>query len=66
MLRQLLEELDLTDVTVIGNSIGGWIAAEVALLHSPRITRLVLIDAVGLQIDDHPIVDFFSFASSPR
>lgn len=57
---RLLDQLDLTDVTVIGNSIGGWIAAEVALLHSPRVGRLVLVDAVGLRIDAHPIVDFFS------
>jgi pimeloyl-ACP methyl ester carboxylesterase len=57
---QLVEDLDLTDVTVIGNSIGGWIAAEIALLDSPRVTRLVLVDAVGLQIDEHLIVDFFS------
>src|SRR5580658_1633882 len=28
----LLDQLDLHDVTVIGNSIGGWIAAEIALL----------------------------------
>jgi pimeloyl-ACP methyl ester carboxylesterase len=56
----LVEDLDLTDVTVIGNSIGGWIAAEVALLHSPRVGHLILVDAVGLQIDAHPIVDFFS------
>src|SRR5579875_1368548 len=32
----LLDHLDLTGVTVIGNSIGGWIAAEIALLNSPR------------------------------
>jgi pimeloyl-ACP methyl ester carboxylesterase len=57
---ELLEELDLTDVTVIGNSIGGWIAAELALLDSPRVNRLVLVDAVGLQVDGQPIVDFFS------
>jgi pimeloyl-ACP methyl ester carboxylesterase len=57
---QLLDDLDLADVTVIGNSIGGWIAAELALLHSPRVSRLVLVDAVGLRIDAHPIVDFFS------
>src|SRR5215470_11517902 len=31
----LLEQLDLTDVTVIGNSFGGWLAAEIALQHSP-------------------------------
>src|ERR1700761_7852416 len=31
----MLADLDLTDVTVIGNSIGGWITAEMALLDSP-------------------------------
>jgi pimeloyl-ACP methyl ester carboxylesterase len=56
---QLLDDLALTDVTVIGNSIGGWIAAELALLHCPRVGRFVLVDAVGLRIDAHPIVDFF-------
>src|SRR5690242_12386938 len=30
----LLERLDLADVTVLGNSFGGWLAAEIALLHS--------------------------------
>lgn len=57
---QLLDALDLQDVTVVGNSIGGWIAAEMALLSSSRISRVVLVDAVGLQLDDAPIVDFFS------
>lgn len=59
---QLIDDLDLTDVTVVGNSIGGWVAAELALLASPRVSRLVLVDAVGLQIDGHPIVDFFSLS----
>jgi hypothetical protein len=31
----LLDELDLRDVSVIGNSIGGWIAAEMALPGRP-------------------------------
>lgn len=56
----LLDELDLVDVTVIGNSIGGWTAAEIALLASPRISSVVLVDAVGLHSDTDPIVDFFS------
>lgn len=56
----LLDELELADVTVVGNSIGGWIAAELALLANPRVGRVVLVDAVGLQIDEHPIVDFFA------
>jgi pimeloyl-ACP methyl ester carboxylesterase len=57
---RLLDELDLTGVTVIGNSVGGWIAAEMAIHASPRISRVVLVDAGGLQVDDHPAADFFS------
>ena len=56
----LLDRLDLDDVTVIGNSVGGWVAAEMALLGSPRIGSLVLVDAAGIEVDGHPIVDFFS------
>jgi pimeloyl-ACP methyl ester carboxylesterase len=56
----LLDTLDLTDVTVIGNSIGGWITAEIALLASPRVSGIVLIDAVGIEVPGHPVADFFS------
>jgi pimeloyl-ACP methyl ester carboxylesterase len=56
----LLDELDLTDVTVVGNSIGGWIAAEMAVLDSPRITGVVLVDAVGIEVPGYPVVDFFA------
>lgn len=55
----LLDEIGLTDVIVVGNSIGGWIAAEMALLGSERITGVVLVDAVGIEVPDHPVVDFF-------
>jgi pimeloyl-ACP methyl ester carboxylesterase len=57
---RLLDELDLSGVTVIGNSIGGWIAAEMAIESSPRISGVVLVDAGGLQVEDHPGADFFS------
>ncbi|MCU1647316.1 MAG: alpha/beta hydrolase [Nocardia sp.] len=56
----LLEQLDLADVTVIGNSVGGWITAEIALLKNPRVSGIVLIDAVGLDMPGHPVADFFS------
>src|SRR5579862_1310384 len=52
-----LDNLALADVTVIGNSIGGWIAAELGLLRTPSVTRLVLIDAVGLDVTGHPVTD---------
>jgi pimeloyl-ACP methyl ester carboxylesterase len=57
---RLLGELDLTGVTVAGSSIGGWIAAELALAAPDRVERLVLVDAAGLDSAAHPIVDFFS------
>ncbi len=44
----LLERLDLKNVVVVGNSVGGWIAAELALRKSPRIAGAVLLDAVGI------------------
>jgi pimeloyl-ACP methyl ester carboxylesterase/quercetin dioxygenase-like cupin family protein len=59
---QLIEELGASGVTVVGNSIGGWIAAEIALLNSPRISHVVLVDAAGLRIEAHPAPDFFSLS----
>ena len=58
----LLDRRDLRDVTVVGNSIGGWIAAELALLGSTRISSAVLVDAVGIEVPGHPVVDCFSLS----
>jgi pimeloyl-ACP methyl ester carboxylesterase len=44
----LLERLDLRNVVVVGGSLGGWLAAELALRKSPRIAGAVLLDAVGI------------------
>ncbi|GAA0566662.1 alpha/beta hydrolase [Paractinoplanes ferrugineus] len=53
----LLDRLDLTGVTVVGNSFGGWLAAEIALLGSPRVSAAVLIDAIGIDVEGHPATD---------
>lgn len=59
--RRLLDELDLTDVTVIGSSVGGWVAAQMALEErahaTARVRNLVLINAVGVDVAGHPITD---------
>ena len=57
---QLLETLGLSDVAVVGNSIGGWIAAELATLGSDRISSVTLVNAVGIHVPGHPIADTFS------
>lgn len=49
----LLEELGLDEVMVIGNSIGGWIAAEMALRDiQGRVKSMVLLNAVGIRPDN--------------
>jgi pimeloyl-ACP methyl ester carboxylesterase len=57
-----LAKLGLDQVTVIGNSVGGWIAAELALLPiaPQRLANLVLVDAGGLEVPGLPVVDVFS------
>jgi pimeloyl-ACP methyl ester carboxylesterase len=54
---RVLRELPIENVTVVGNSIGGWIAAELALLHPPPMSRLVLVGASGVDVPGLPLPD---------
>jgi pimeloyl-ACP methyl ester carboxylesterase len=40
-------ELKIDRASVVGNSLGGWVAADFALAHPDRVDRLVLCDAAG-------------------
>src|SRR5437879_3353770 len=52
---------ELRDVLVVGSSLGGWIGAEMAIRDDAgRITGLILIDAVGVDVEGEPIRDFFA------
>ncbi|WP_153348613.1 alpha/beta fold hydrolase [Nocardia aurantia] len=53
----MLDRLGLADVTLVGNSFGGWLAAEMALRDGSRIARAVIVDAIGIEVEDHPITD---------
>ena len=57
---QLLEQRDLRDVLIIGSSIGGWIASEMAVREHQRITGTLLLNAVGINVDGIELADFFS------
>ncbi|MFL5994942.1 MAG: alpha/beta fold hydrolase [Streptomyces sp.] len=57
----MLRDRGLRDVLVVGSSLGGWTAAEMAVRDSEgSITGLVLIDAVGVQVETEHITDFFA------
>jgi pimeloyl-ACP methyl ester carboxylesterase len=48
MLEQLLAHLGVDAAAVVGNSMGGFIAAELAIAHPQRVERLVLVSAAGI------------------
>jgi pimeloyl-ACP methyl ester carboxylesterase len=56
---EFLDELDLTGVHLVGSSIGGWIAAEVAIRNASRLASLTLVGAAGIHVKDVPQVDIF-------
>src|SRR5437016_3096307 len=59
----LLEHLDLRQIVVVGVSLGGWIAAEIAIKSSARLSHLVLGNPVGVKVGDREhrdIVDIFA------
>lgn len=58
---------NLQDVIVIGCSLGGWIAAEMAVKSTARIAKLVLVAPVGIKVGDREARDISDiFALSPN
>jgi pimeloyl-ACP methyl ester carboxylesterase len=56
---EVLDALKLERFALAGACVGGWIAAELATRIPERITRLALIGASGLYVQDKPIGDLF-------
>ena len=59
----LLDKLDLREALLVGFSMGGWVAAEMATMTTERLSRLVLVDSVGVKVggrDDRDIADVFA------
>ena len=54
-----LDQLDLRGVHLIGSSLGGWVAAELAVRNATRLASLTLIGAAGIHLKDVEQVDTF-------
>jgi pimeloyl-ACP methyl ester carboxylesterase len=48
--NQFCEELGLGEVVLVGNSMGGFVAAEASIEYPSRVERLVLVSAAGISI----------------
>ncbi|EHI43406.1 hydrolase [Rhodococcus opacus PD630] len=58
-----LERSELKDVTLVGLQFGGWVALEIAVRKPARISRLILVDSLGVKLGgpiDRDIIDIFA------
>lgn len=58
-LLDVFDSLGLASPAVVGLSLGGWLAAELATRYPERVSRLVLVNPAGLHIPGHPIGEIF-------
>ena len=58
-LLDLWELLGLDAPAVVGTSLGGWLALELATRYPEKISAQVLVNPVGLHLDEAPIAEMF-------
>jgi pimeloyl-ACP methyl ester carboxylesterase len=58
-LLDVFDQLGLTSPAVVGLSLGGWLAAEIATRYPERTSRLMLVNPAGLYIPGHEIKEIF-------
>src|SRR5580658_5625871 len=63
---ELFDALKLAAPAVVGHSFGGLLAAEIAAASPKSVSRLALIDPVGLWLDDHPVQNWMILPSKAR
>lgn len=55
----ILQELGLSRATLAGHFIGGWLAAEMAVMRPHAVDKLVLVDAAGIKPERGEVTDIF-------
>ena len=58
-LLDLWEILGLDAPPILGLSLGGWLALELATRYPERVSRMVLVNPVGIYLDDQPMAEMF-------
>lgn len=54
-----LDNLDLTGVHLVGHSLGGWIALEMAVRSQQRLADITLMASAGIHVKGHSKADIF-------
>ena len=61
-----LEALDLEELHVVGNSLGGWLACEIAVRSTGRLKTLTLVSPAGIHLKGVPKGDIFLWNPEAR
>ena len=56
-----LDVLGLPRASILGSSMGGWVAAELATMNPHAVDRLILVAAAGLKPEHGEILDIFYY-----
>ena len=56
----LLDQLGIDKINLVGFSLGGWLAAKFASTYPNRVKRLALIAPAGFRDKEHPMADILS------
>jgi pimeloyl-ACP methyl ester carboxylesterase len=59
----VMRDLSLAPIDVIGFSVGGWIAAEMAAANAKQFTKMVLVAPAGIKPPNGEIADVFSITA---
>jgi len=65
-LDKFLSELKIDKASLIGNSLGGWIAADFALKYPAKVEKIVLVDAAGIKPSDVNLNQVYALNYSTR
>ena len=63
---EMVQQMGLTQYILVGHSMGGWVAAEMAAMGQENLKGLVLIDAVGIRPKQSEIAEIFMVSAQTR
>lgn len=65
-LDKFMAELKIDKASLVGNSLGGWVAALTAIKYPNRVEKIVLADAAGLKPNEVDFAQIYSLNYSTR
>lgn len=59
----LIEHMGLTGVHLVGHSLGGWTAGEIAVRNTSRLASVTLLAPAGVAVEEAPFGDIFLWST---